>query len=80
MGIWRYLVSGEATRGPITVHGNVEIREADLAFPVSGRLAAYHVREGEPPVAVGELIATLEGERYRQAVAGAGALFRRRLG
>jgi HlyD family secretion protein len=72
LAAWRYLATGPETQGPITVHGNVEIREADLAFPVSGRLAQYQVREGER-VAEGEPIALLEAERYRQAVAEAKA-------
>jgi len=54
--------------GAITLYGNVEIREAELAFPISGRLAEIAVEEGDR-VAAGELLARLEPERFRQAVA-----------
>lgn len=64
---WIYLTGTKGPEGLVTIYGNVERREADLAFPVTGRLAEFHVREGER-VAAGDLIASLEDERYRQAV------------
>jgi HlyD family secretion protein len=74
---WIYLSGPAGSKGPITVYGNVEHRESDLAFPVSGRVAEYHVREGAR-VAAGDLIASLEAERYRQAVKEAQAKLRAR--
>ncbi|MEF8794754.1 efflux RND transporter periplasmic adaptor subunit [Thiohalorhabdus sp.] len=66
---------GRGTDGgdrPVTLYGNVEIREAELAFEVSGRLATIRVAEGDR-VAQGELLAEIDDRRLGLAVAEAGA-------
>lgn len=63
---------GDIGDGPITLYGNVEIREAELAFEVSGRLSAIPVTEGER-VDQGQLLAQIDDRRFRQAVAEAEA-------
>jgi HlyD family secretion protein len=45
--------------GPLTLHGNVDIREVDLAFRVSGRIARIDVEEGQK-VAAGQALAALD--------------------
>lgn len=54
--------------GPATLYGNVDIRQVDLAFNVSGRLARMAKEEGDP-VAAGEEVARVEAEIYEHAVA-----------
>ena len=60
--------ANDGSDGTIRLYGNVEIREAELAFPISGRLAEIRVEEGDR-VAAGQCLARLEPERFRQAVA-----------
>jgi len=48
----------------LTLHGNVEIRQVELAFNASGRIAKILVREGDR-VKTGQLLATLDTERLR---------------
>lgn len=45
--------------GPLTLHGNVDIREVDLAFRVPGRIARIAVEEGQK-VAAGQELAALD--------------------
>jgi HlyD family secretion protein len=66
-GYWWWTTGTQATGGPVTVHGNVEIREAELAFEVNGRLADVTVTEGDR-VTAGQALATLHKDRFRQAV------------
>ncbi len=47
----------------LVLYGNVDIREADLAFNIAGRVASMLVEEGDK-VKKGELLATLETEIY----------------
>jgi membrane fusion protein YbhG len=47
----------------IVLYGNVDIREADLAFNVTGRVESMLVEEGEA-VKRGQLLATLEADLY----------------
>src|SRR5690606_25079950 len=65
-GAW-YLYSDRGESGPLTLHGNVDIREVDLGFRVPGRLAAMHHEEGDR-VSAGELLAELDDEPYAQAL------------
>src|SRR5690606_21711754 len=53
--------------GPLTLYGNVDIREVDLGFRVPGRLRAMHREEGDR-VAAGDLLAELDDEPYRQSL------------
>lgn len=71
-GYWYWAGDGGGAGGPVTLYGNVEIREAELAFEVAGRLAGIRVEEGDR-VARGDLLATLESRRYARAVAEAEA-------
>jgi len=65
---WYWTQTGNGDGGPVTVYGNVEIREAALAFPLSGRLARITVEEGDR-VDADETLAVLERARFEQAVA-----------
>ena len=46
----------------LMLHGNVDVRQVNLAFKVEGRIASLNVDEGDP-VAVGAVVATLD-RRY----------------
>ncbi|MFN3076247.1 MAG: secretion protein HlyD [Alphaproteobacteria bacterium] len=61
-----YVTWGEAFRsrkagvvGPLVLHGNVDIRQVDLAFNAEGRIAEMLVEEGDA-VAKGQRLAVLE--------------------
>jgi HlyD family secretion protein len=56
----------------LTLHGNVDIREVNLGFRVSGRVSEVLKDEGDP-VAPGETIARLDPAPYQQEVAQAQA-------
>ena len=47
--------------GPLTLYGNVDIREVEMAFQASGRVSEVPVEEGER-VKQGELLAVLDPE------------------
>jgi len=53
--------------GAIVLYGNVDIREADLAFNVAGRIEAMLVEEGDR-VEAGQLLARLEDDIYQAEV------------
>jgi HlyD family secretion protein len=57
---------------PLRLYGNVDIREVELAFRQSGRLARLHVDEGVE-VQAGALLAELDAEPLREQVAAAQA-------
>jgi HlyD family secretion protein len=63
---WR-VYSGRDATGPLTLHGNVDIREVNLGFRVPGRLAAVLREEGDR-VEAGELLAELDDAPYRDAL------------
>ena len=69
---WHWGPEEAGAAGPVTVHGNVEMRQAELAFEVSGRLASLRVTEGDR-VTAGQTLAALERRRYRRALAEAEA-------
>ncbi|MBI3432551.1 MAG: efflux RND transporter periplasmic adaptor subunit [Hydrogenophilales bacterium] len=48
----------------LTLHGNVDIRQVELAFNASGRIAQIQVQEGDR-VKAGQLLARLDTERLR---------------
>jgi HlyD family secretion protein len=56
----------------LTLYGNVDIREVQLAFKSSGQIATMRVQEGAV-VKQGELLATLDDTRYAAALAQAKA-------
>jgi HlyD family secretion protein len=51
----------------VTIYGNVDIRQVDLAFDVSGRIAEMRVEEGDA-VQAGQVLAVLDADIYRHAV------------
>ncbi len=56
----------------LTLYGNIDIREADLAFNSEGRVESMLVEEGDS-VAQGQLLATLDDKRFAAAVTAAKA-------
>lgn len=52
----------------LTLYGNVDIRQVDLAFNASGRLQELRKEEGDA-VKEGETVAVMEADTYRDAVA-----------
>lgn len=63
-GVWWMRHQPQAPETALTLHGNVDIRQVELAFNASGRIAGILVREGEP-VKAGQLLATLDTERLK---------------
>jgi HlyD family secretion protein len=59
-GPWRERPAAETG---IILHGNIDIREADLAFNVGGRVDTIEVEEGTT-VTKGELLASLDAATY----------------
>lgn len=69
-GLWRLQ---HRSRGPeLTLYGNVDIREVNLGFRVSGKVREVLKEEGDA-VKPGEVIARLDNEPYRHEVAQATA-------
>ncbi len=58
IGGWAWLRGGGAP-GPLVLQGNVDVRQADLAFKVAGRIRQLAVEEGDT-VAAGQPLAELE--------------------
>jgi HlyD family secretion protein len=65
-GIYRTWQSPAPTE--LTLYGNVDIRQVDLAFNSAGRLLKLRKEEGDP-VKVGEVLARIEPETYQDLVA-----------
>lgn len=63
---------GDDQEASLTLYGNVDIREVDLAFRVGGRIDAIGVEEGEG-VEQGEVLATLDTRPVMSRVAEADA-------
>ena len=59
-------------RSPLTLYGNVDIREVDLAFRQPGRILRLAFDEGNA-VKAGDVMAELDAQPYRDALAGADA-------
>jgi HlyD family secretion protein len=64
---WLQLAPREAPAA-LTLYGNVDIREVELAFRVPGRLSEMLFHEGER-VAAGEIVARIDPGPYRDALA-----------
>jgi HlyD family secretion protein len=74
-GTWLWFRSGsEVPPRELTLYGNVEIREVELAFEVSGRVERELVDEGDR-VDQGQLLATLEEARFKHELTRAQAKF-----
>jgi HlyD family secretion protein len=63
---------GNGTDKELTLYGNVDIREVQLGFRVAGRLQAMQFEEGDA-VKTGDLMATLDDQPLREALAVAAA-------
>jgi HlyD family secretion protein len=61
-GAFVYLRDGSEVSGELTLHGNVDIRQVELAFNASGRISRIDVNEGDP-VKSGQVLARLDTER-----------------
>ena len=61
-------MSARENGGALLLYGNVDIREVQLGFRVSGRLAEMRVEEGDS-VAAGSLLAVLDDRPMREALA-----------
>jgi len=69
---WRFERNEAAVADRLVLHGNVDIRQVELAFNASGRIDQVLVAEGQP-VGKGQLLAVLDTERLRRQVAEATA-------
>lgn len=63
-GVGWYCNKGTPPPNDLTLHGNVDIRQVELAFNASGRIAQILVQEGTH-VKAGQLLASLDTERLR---------------
>ena len=64
--LWSHFVENDdATH--LTLYGNVDIREVELAFRVAGRLESMRYDEGDA-VEAGELLAVLDSEPYEETL------------
>ena len=66
MYVW-HTREGRETASVLTLYGNVDIRQVDVAFRVGGRIRQVLVDEGERVVA-GQVLATLDTDLLEQAV------------
>lgn len=72
-GVWWWQINQNSqTKEAITLHGNVDIREVQLAFNGKDRITEMLVEEGDQ-VSKGQLLARLDTHRIRQAVEAAEA-------
>ncbi len=67
-GTYLYLRRAEHPADAITIYGSIDIRQVQLAFNDSGRIAVIAVQEGDR-VHRGQLVATLDSGRFEDAVA-----------
>lgn len=72
-GAWWTTRERAAAGAELVLQGNIDIRQVDLAFNASGRIAELRVQEGER-VAPGQLLARLDTTRLQLALAQAEAL------
>ncbi|MGM0490813.1 MAG: efflux RND transporter periplasmic adaptor subunit [Planctomycetota bacterium] len=61
---WWYTNRAESDVARLTLYGNVDIREVELAFEARGRIDRVEVEEGDR-VTEGQVLASLEDERFR---------------
>lgn len=71
-GLWWWKGSRNEVQTALTLHGNVGIRQVELAFNASGRVDQVLVQEGDR-VSKGQLLARLDTQRLRLALAQAEA-------
>ncbi len=68
LAAWLVLRNGADRDKPLKLYGNVDIREVELSFRVPGRVAEVRVDEGDT-VRAGDVLAVLDAQRYRDALA-----------
>ena len=68
IGAWYQQWNGNGNGEPLTLYGNVDIREVQLGFRVAGRLQAMNFEEGDA-VQAGELLASLDDQPMRESLA-----------
>ncbi len=69
---WFWASHGTPRHEALRLYGNVDIRQVDLSFRVPGRIAAVRVDEGDR-VKTGDILALLDAQPYRDALAKATA-------
>lgn len=69
---WFYHQHHIGMETPMTLYGNVDIREVTLGFRVPGKLASLRYDEGDK-IKAGDIIASLDAEPYSNQVASAQA-------
>jgi HlyD family secretion protein len=69
---WRHNGSQQTDDGSLTVYGNIDVRQVNLAFDASGRIAHLAVTEGAS-VKSGEVLARLDTSRLELVLAAAKA-------
>lgn len=68
LGLWYFRDHHAQQADVLTLYGNIDIRQVQLAFDGSERIATMLVKEGDT-VKKGQLLATLDTDRLRHAVA-----------
>lgn len=69
------MLAGDDESDTLTLYGNVDIRELELGFRVPGRLVTMSVDEGDA-VEAGQVLAELDAQPFRDALAAADARVR----
>lgn len=64
---WQHSREDGAASDRLTLYGNIDIRQVQLAFKGSERIATMPAKEGDP-VKLGELLATLDTDRLKANV------------
>jgi HlyD family secretion protein len=64
---FNFLPGFGAPSATVTLYGNIDIRQVDLAFNAEGRIADMKVEEGDA-VEAGRVLAVLDADFYRHAV------------
>jgi HlyD family secretion protein len=72
-GFWWWSGRNVESKNELVLHGNVDIRQVELAFNASGRVDRVLVQEGDR-VAKGQVVAQLDTERLRLELARTEAL------
>lgn len=65
---WHFTQREETAKNLLVLYGNVDIREVNLGFRVSGRVAQMHVEEGDH-VKAGDVIAVLDKAPFQHDLA-----------
>ncbi len=65
---WKESQQGKPSEDSLTLYGNVEIRQVEVAFKVSERIRKMFAKEGDE-VKKGALLATLDAEKFQASVA-----------